>query len=208
MLIDLHIHTKFGSSCSYLHPRDLAQRAREIGLDGVCITEHNVCWAEEDLEALSREGCLLVVGGVEVDTEVGEFVVFGIPQLSWNSFKAEELRRLVDSSGGVMIATHPFRQDRLLSSDVDEVCRRPVFALADAVEVFNGLSSRWEIDFACKVLERLKLRGVGGSDAHALHTVGLCATLFERRIQNQQEFIRELKAGRFRALHRALDLIF
>ena len=38
MIIDLHTHTRFGSNCSYLDPGELARRAKETGLDGVCIT--------------------------------------------------------------------------------------------------------------------------------------------------------------------------
>ena len=36
--IDLHIHTSLGGD-SLITPHDVAERAREVGLDAVCITE-------------------------------------------------------------------------------------------------------------------------------------------------------------------------
>jgi histidinol phosphatase-like PHP family hydrolase len=39
-LIDLHTHSLAGSSDSVIPPDDLVARARRVGLDGVCITEH------------------------------------------------------------------------------------------------------------------------------------------------------------------------
>src|SRR3990167_7034607 len=41
MIIDLHTNTRPASTCSIMPPEELVQRAKEIGLDGVCLTEHN-----------------------------------------------------------------------------------------------------------------------------------------------------------------------
>ena len=40
MLIDLHVHTNISSRCSSLMPEELVDKARELGLDAVCVTEH------------------------------------------------------------------------------------------------------------------------------------------------------------------------
>ncbi len=37
--IDLHIHTRLGGD-SLIELQDLVERARKVGLDAVCITEH------------------------------------------------------------------------------------------------------------------------------------------------------------------------
>ena len=210
MIIDLHTHTRFGSNCSYLDPEELVRGAKRLGLDGICITEHNLCWEKAAIQRLSQDNGILVLGGVEVSTDLGEVLVFGVYQPLWRVGSARELRELVDQAGGVMIASHPFRVDVLFNRapDVEEVCRREIFELVDAVEVFNGRAIGPEIDFGCQVLGKLKLRGVGGSDAHAQHAIGRCVTIFQSRISNEQELVDELKAGRFKAWHCTLNRTF
>jgi len=207
--VDLHTHTRHGSSCSYMEPRDLVRRAEEVGLDAVCITEHNTSWEKDALKALGDGAPLRLFGGVEVSTECGDVLVFGlegeVPRAG-----IEELRRAVDRSGGVMIAAHPFRRYSVagVSLDVDEASRSPVLRWVDAAEVFNGLSTRREVELAQEVLSRLGLRGVGGSDSHAPHTVGACYTVFERSLATVRDLVDEVKASRFQAVHRGFELTF
>jgi len=210
MIIDLHTHTRFGSNCSYQYPEELVQSAKRAGLDGVCITEHNLCWEKEDIQRLSRDNDILVLGGVEVSTDLGEVLVFGVYQPLWRIYSAQELREMVDRAGGVMIASHPFRGDIFLnrSPAIEEACSREIFKLVEAVEVFNGMAMGLELDFGCRVLGKLNLKGVGGSDAHAQHTIGRCVTVFQNQISSEQDFINEIKAGRFRAWHRTLNRTF
>jgi len=207
--VDLHTHTRFGSNCSYMEPSQLAQRAKEVGLDAVCITEHNAPWEEEAIRALSEESGLRVLAGMEVSTELGDVLVFGVRPGLLAGLRIEELRRLVDEQGGAMIAAHPFRCYSWpgAAMDVEEVAALPVFRWIDAVEVFNGASLWPEVEFGCKVLERLGLSGVGGSDAHSPLSVGRCYTRFEREVASVEELVAELKAGRFRAVHSGLSLV-
>jgi predicted metal-dependent phosphoesterase TrpH len=207
--VDLHTHTRFGSNCSYMEPRQLVQRAREVGLDAVCITEHNAPWEEDDLRALAAEGDIPVFGGAEVSTELGDVLVFGVSKSLLPGQRIDDLRRLVDHAGGVMIAAHPFRWYSLpwAVRDVDQAARQPIFEAVDAAEAFNGLSLQSEAEFACRVLERLGLQGVGGSDAHVPSSVGRCFTQFERQITSVEELVAELKAGRFRAVYPAMGLV-
>lgn len=207
MIIDLHTHTRFGSNCSYLDPVKLVQEAKRLGLDGVCITEHDLCWEKEDIRRLSQDNGILVLGGVEVSTDLGEVLVFGVYQPLWRVGSAWELRELVDQVGGVMIASHPFRVDMTFNRapTVEEFCNKEVFRLVDAVEVFNGRALGRELDFGCEVLSKLGLKGVGGSDAHAQHAIGSCVTVFRNQISNEQDLVKELKAGRFKAWHCRLN---
>jgi len=201
-----------------MEPRQLVQRAKEVGLDGVCITEHNAAWEEETLWALAEESGLCLLGGIEVSSEVGDILVFGVREpilsLSKDSLlpgrRIADLRRLVDEAGGVMIAAHPFRWYSLPGAilDEEEAAERAVFRMVDAVEVFNGASPRAEAEFGCRVLARLGLAGVGGSDSHAPHSVGRCYTEFKRGIGSVQELVAEIKGGRFRAVYPGLSLVW
>jgi len=207
--VDLHTHTRFGSNCSYMEPGQLVQRAKEVGLDAVCITEHNAAWDEDAIRALSEESGFRVWGGVEVSTELGDVLVFGVRALLLAGSRIEDLRRLVDEQGGLMIAAHPFRGYAWpgAAMDVEDAAALAIFRWVDAVEVFNGTSPWPEVEFACAVMERLGLPGVGGSDAHSPLSVGRCYTQFEREVASVEELVAELRAGRFQAVHSALSLV-
>jgi predicted metal-dependent phosphoesterase TrpH len=193
-----------------MEPADLVRRAEEMGLDAVCITEHNAAWEEDALRALDDGTTLRLFGGVEVSTEWGDVLVFGLEGEAPRVGHIEELRRIVDRSGGVMIAAHPFRRYSVagVAADTEEASRSPVLRWVDAAEVFNGLSTRAEVELAQEVLTRLGLPGVGGSDSHAPHTLGSCYTVFERPLTTVNDLVKEVKASRFRAVHRGFELTF
>ena len=50
MVVDLHIHTYPRSQCSNIRPQEMMQEAQRIGLDGLCLTEHQVLWDPEEIE--------------------------------------------------------------------------------------------------------------------------------------------------------------
>jgi predicted metal-dependent phosphoesterase TrpH len=208
--VDLHTHTRHGSNCSYMEPRSLVARALELDLDAVCITEHNVSWEEDALTALGDGTPLRLFGGMEVSTECGDVLVFGLECAGPQQGGIEELRRTVAESGGVMIAAHPFRRYSVagVAIDVEEASRSPVLRWVDAAEVFNGLSTRAEVKLAQEVLSRIGLPGVAGSDSHAPHTLGSCYTVFERSLTTVRDMVAEIKAGRFQAVHRGFELTF
>jgi len=208
--VDLHTHTRHGSSCSYMEPADLLRRARSLGLDAVCITEHSASWDEYSLSNLARGAPPLVFAGMEVGTELGDVLVFLPNGLAPEVGRAAELRALADGAGGVLIAAHPFRRffaPGVLPS-VEEALANPLFELVDAVEVFNGMGSRPEQQFAARVARRLPLSAVGGSDSHAPHTVGRCYTVFERPLATLEDLIGEVRSGRVKAVDPLMGLEF
>ena len=208
--VDLHTHTRQGSSCSYMEPADLLRQAQSLGLDAVCITEHSAAWDESSLRTLAREGPPLVFAGMEVGTELGDVLVFLADGPMPGGGRAAELRALTDEAGGVMIAAHPFRRffaPGVLPS-IEEALANPLFELVDAVEVFNGMGSRWEQEFAIEVVRRLPLPAVAVSDSHAPHTLGSCYTLFERPLATVEDLIGEVRSGRAKAVHPLMGLEF
>ena len=211
-LIDLHTHTWHGSVCGYMSADELIKQAKKVGLGGVCITEHDNFWKPERIEELVKKHEFLVIGGVEVATDCGEILVFGLRELPLYVSGIDEVRRRVDQAGGVMIAAHPFRglaATRAVNENplqlVDSVIESRVFRYVDEVEVLNGMSAVWERKLGWAVVRRLGMKGIGGSDAHGFMAVGACYTNFEREIRSETDLIRELKEGRFKAEN---DLIF
>ncbi|MCL4508251.1 MAG: PHP domain-containing protein [Chloroflexi bacterium] len=204
MVIDLHTHTSSGSRCGYQTPHELIAQAKRIGLDGVCLTEHDWVWPISEVEALAAAHGLLVIGGAEVTSDMGDILVFGVHRPVRDIFKIEDLRALVDEEGGVMMVAHPFRGRLGNGLSVDEACDWPVFRWTDGLEVFNGRSFAREASFACAVARKLGLLGCGGSDAHASGFVGDAVTILDRAVHSEAGFVEELRCGRFHAEHRLL----
>jgi predicted metal-dependent phosphoesterase TrpH len=202
MRIDLHIHTHPRSPCSVINPEDLLQKARRVGLDGLCLTEHQHRWDVGEIDYLSRNGGIQIFQGNEITTNQGDILVFGYREDVRGVVPIQDLRKEVQAAGGLMIAAHPFRGFLLfgitqLRMDVEQACQRPVFQYVDGVEVFNCKLTDPENDMARQVAAHLGLLGVAGSDAHRLDEVGRCVTLLEREVHAEKELIEELRARRF-----------
>ncbi len=212
MKIDLHLHTLYGSACAYMDPDQLIHQAKVMGLDGVCITEHNQLWEQEAIKRLRDKHNFLVIGGVEVSTDLGEILVFGLHRSVLQVYSAVELKAMVDEVEGAMIMAHPFRGEPELFSQfevtdleangkarekIQKVSHRPVFELIDALEIYNGRAGFKETAFTGAVAHCVNLPGTGGSDAHAILGIGACYTVFEETIEDERDLIKQIKQRRF-----------
>jgi predicted metal-dependent phosphoesterase TrpH len=203
MRIDLHTHTSPRSPCSSIDPLELVREASRLGLDGICLTEHQVLWQPGEIAELVAEAPVKIFRGNEFTTNQGDILVFGFDEDLQDLLMIEELRDRVAAAGGFMIAAHPFRGFKTfgigqLQMTVEQGCTRKVFDFVDAVEIRNGKVSDEENDMAARVTTRLGLPGTAGSDAHRIDEVGKWVTDFERDIENEEQLIEELRAGRFR----------
>lgn len=217
MEFDLHLHTSEGSACSRMALLELIRAAKEQGLDGICLTDHDYFWDRRFLEGLSRKHGLLIFEGVELSTPLGEILIYGADEsllkLQNNPVK---LRSRVQELGGVMVAAHPLRRDFSLPHGLsreecgleplvpERLAQREVFRFVDALEVFNGRSGAGEKEMAVQVAALLQKPGTGGSDAHSTLGVGGCVTRFDREIRSYEEFVSELRRGNYRAAKRSL----
>jgi predicted metal-dependent phosphoesterase TrpH len=203
MRIDLHIHTSPLSACSYIDPHELVQEARRMKLDGICLTEHQVLWDPVEVDKLALEAGIKIFRGNEFTTNQGDVLVFGFYEDIKELMIIQELREIVQKAGGFMIAAHPFRGFKTfgigqLQMTVEQAGKRKMFEFVDAMEIGNGKLSADENDMARKVAQKLDLPGTGGSDAHRIDEIGTWVTVFENDIENEQELLEELHAGRFR----------
>lgn len=200
-----------GSSDSIIKPEELVKRARRMGLDAICVTEHGN--QKANVREFSREYNFLILGGMEASTELGDILIFGVDSFPRSIIRAADLRRFVEQAGGVMIAAHPFRYDYSQKPwlplpaplTIEEASRRPIFGLVDAMEAVNGYATQIDVDFSYQVSRRLGLNTTGGSDAHEPDHIGYCVTIFENHIRSEEDLVRELKRGMFRAEDRRPD---
>ena len=213
-IIDMHIHTTAGASDSGLDPEDLAEEALQRGLTAVNITEHDRLWDTYKLnDYRERHGGLFVNNGMEVSTDMGHMIVVGLKQYVPGIRRAEELRKVLDDLGGFMTVAHPFRhwfdpvyfrkqgKEPFTMTPEQAAERLPVFQLVDAIEALNGANTPRENLFALQVAKILGKRVTGGSDAHSRSGIGFYCTVLEKDVTGPEEFLTELRAGRFHAHH-------
>jgi len=210
----MHVHTNPMSSDSMLDPHELVHIARSIGLDGVNIAEHDKVM-ESHQQAIFREQHpdFMVNFGMEVSTDMGHMIAVGLPTYLQGIRRAAKLREELDRLGGYLIVAHPFRRlfDPVTAMRTGEKFEltpeqaaetMPIFKLVHAIEVGNGANTPQENYFAVEVARILGLPGTGGSDAHSTSGIATFATGFERKVSTPAEFLDELHAGRFEAVHR------
>jgi predicted metal-dependent phosphoesterase TrpH len=200
MKIDHHLHTSRHSPDSISDPLELVGRAREVGLDGLVITEHDYQWASGELAELAALAApLRVFAGAEISALEGHFLVYGLPALDEvpPGIPVADLVRVVRRHGAAIVAAHPFRWDQPFQAIVAEL--GPVF---DALELVSNNVS-WETRSRTEALLRQHLMGAtGSSDAHDLEAVGCYFTDFDSSIDSMADFVAALHARCGRPRHR------
>lgn len=208
MLIDLHAHTWPRSHDSVLNPDDLIVRAKAAGLGGIVFTEHDTVWDFKSIEELRAKHNFTVLAGVEISTDDGHILTFGIEKYVFGMHRARELASYVEKAQGTMIAAHPYRRqmpwfsrsDDEYQAALDKASRNPAYPYVTALEELNGRGSDKENEFSRRLCQMMKLGGTAGTDSHAISDVGKCATHFERDIRDERELVAEIKAGRYQAV--------
>ena len=110
MILDMHVHTTVGSYDSNLSPLELIRHGKAAGLDGVVVTEHDRGWDRDLARQLTREHEFLILCGMEVSTDLGHILVYGLEEYVSGILYAETLRKVVDKIDAVMFAAHPYRK--------------------------------------------------------------------------------------------------
>ncbi len=202
MWIDTHCHTKY-SYDNWLEPLALIRRAKALGLDGIVITEHYSYEASEPVEAVARDEGLLLLRGVEIATDCGHMLAYGVEDDSWNVWGRDnwlpmtEVIERVLKLGGICVPAHPFREVGvccLLEKLLD------VVGIA-AVETYNGNNQEADNNLAIRAAEHMALPGLGGSDCHKVAAVGRCATEFFQPVKDMAGFIAAIRAGACRGTY-------
>ncbi|HPT74382.1 MAG TPA: PHP-associated domain-containing protein [Methanomassiliicoccaceae archaeon] len=181
---DIHVHTKYSGLHrmavlrfpeSVSSPEKVVVKAKEAGMDVVCITDHNSIRGAEVAQRAS--GCIKgieVVKGEEITTSDGEVLALFIEEEIPPGLTAVETIRRIREQDGLAIAPHPFSLHcPCLKHLIDQLD-------LDGIEVLNGGHID---DYSNSEAERASMTGrwarLGGSDSHYLKTVGYAYTNFE-----------------------------
>ena len=192
MIFDLHVHTSI-SPCSRLELPEILAHARDLGLDGVCITDHDCMDARFSVKEGMQPDGLVVIVGMEYATPQGDFLLFGPFEGLKPGLAAPDVLGMVREAGGAAVAAHPCRKTRPADSALSRG------GLLAAVERVNGRNTarenakarEWEL-----AARRQGLSSVAGSDAHALKELGRAPTRFFTPVRNRHQLIDAIHQGK------------
>jgi hypothetical protein len=194
MRIDLHCHSKY-SADNFLEPEELVEQAIKRNLDGVCLTEHHSMIPLWPLERIRIPEGFYVFRGVEISTDHGHLLVYGLKDDSWNIWSshtylnASQVIENVHRLGGICAPSHPFRGWDSFGENVLKIDG------IDAIETHNGIDLENMNQKAIHVASLRNLPSIGGSDCHSKEQVGRAFTEFKNSVHTIDELIEEIKKG-------------
>lgn len=194
MFIDLHVHERAFSSDSKMSLAEIVEKARNMGMGAVCISDHDSLGIREEAARYSREVGFPIFVGVEVLTVQGDIVAYGIPYaFQPRTIDAQEFINYVHCNGGACFSAHPFRNNQRGLEEHLAVVQR-----LDGVEVLNGSTSLEANRTALEYSRKYGIQPLGASDAHDTQQLGKYVTYFPEEPRDLQNFIRILRSGKCR----------
>lgn len=207
---ETHLHTYPVSACAKANVRDTLEFYKEMGYDGVFITNHfldgniNISPAEsyetkinfyfsdyEDGVIIGNEIRLKVFLGVEMTYGGTDFLIYGLDK-SWYlnnpqimDMRQKEKLEYIMKNGGYIVQAHPFRE----AAYIDHIRLYP--RNVNAVEVINANRSDFENKMAKLYAENYNLPEVAGTDNHIGEKQSILAgVISDTPINNEQDYIK------------------
>lgn len=190
--IDLHSHT-YVSPDSATDPRDLVERAREVGLAKLAVTDHNTIEGAREAYALAPD---LIIIGQEIDTDWGgELIAYFVQEQIPQDLPPAEAIKLLRAQGAVISISHPL--DRLRNSAMGEKNTLALIDQVDALEVFNARCLLpADNRRAAALAARYGKLGTAGSDGHTLPEIGAAYVQLPPFKGNSAAFMAALAKGK------------
>lgn len=165
---DLHVHTNFSDGISSID--EVIRKAKENGLNGIAITDHDTVKAISVAKKLAKKHDLEFIPGIEITTQYGDLLALNIEEVV--SGEVMEIVDKIHELGGIVAIAHPFiGQFPVMLKDVAKILR------VDAIEVYNAMTPLEANIKAFQLAKELKLPGIAGSDAHDAEFVGNAFTI-------------------------------
>lgn len=213
---ETHLHTYPVSRCAKASVRENLEFYKELGYDGVFITNHfidgninidlemsydeKINFYFSDYEKaceLGKEIGIKVFCGVETSYNGTDFLVYGLnkewylknPEIA-EMKKSEELKLFINS-GALVIQAHPYRE----ADYIDHIRLFP--RQVHGVEVINACGTEVANEMAKVYAGKYNLLEFGGSDNHIgkqkKKLAGMCSSC---PISNENDFIERVKNGK------------
>ena len=162
MKADMHIHTTF-SSDGRTDPYEAVEVALERGLGCIAITDHNNF---EAYDLLKDDGRLIVVPAVEVSSDAGHILAYGIDMDIPAKMSVTDTIDAIHDAGGYAFAAHPYRWWSGLGEEV--ILSNPF----DGIEAANARSYRRDNRSAAALAKKMGCPVSAGSDSHTTRNLG------------------------------------
>ena len=189
-LVELHAHSSNRSRDSGVTVQALIEQAKHRGLDALCLTEHNTLWPDNEIRELSERHEFTVIAGMELGTDVGHVLVFGLPRYHPELLEIDRLHRVVAAEGAVAVLAHPMRHRPGRHPGWEEIQ-----TWFHGVEVINGDHSDTVGGYHHSHTQSLGLAAVAGSDAHSRPAVGRVATAVPGYVAGVYDLVRAISNG-------------
>lgn len=213
---ETHLHSAPASKCGRYSVRENMEFYKEIGYDGIFLTNHfldaniggdrsrpyeeqiEFFFADiEEGEALAGEVGIKFFWGIETSYLGTDFLVYGLskewylahPEIMEVSRK--EMLTMMADDGALIVHAHPFRE----ASYIDHVRLFPYHV--HAVEIDNcGNSKSFQNEMARLYAETYGLHASAGSDNHISRFIPrLAGVEFEEPLESIEDFIERMKRG-------------
>jgi predicted metal-dependent phosphoesterase TrpH len=185
-IADLHMHTIYSYDGTASVPAVL-RRAKEVSLDVIAITDHDIIRGALLAEQLAPSYGIQVIPGVEITTAEGDLLALGIRKLVPAGLSLVETLIQVGALGGICIAPHPMAggmgmKSLKFHSVITAVKHPEAGKYLRGIEVLNATAlDRRSSVFAQELAHFTGLARTGSSDAHVLQAIGLGITEFPGR---------------------------
>jgi len=195
MLFELHAHSWYSKDrfagkglCS---PVELVKVARQKGLNGIAVTDHDSFKAWHSLRDIKLDN-FTIIPGEEISTRQGHLIALGINEEISPGMTFMQTLDKIHSQGGIAIAPHPFD---LHESGIAERAQH-----ADAIEVFNAMSLDRFSNSRAKIFAKYHNKAMtAGSDAHANYMVGRGVTAVKSEA-NLDSVLNAIRSGQTKTI--------
>lgn len=213
---EIHMHTKQGSKCGKTPAAEYVSVFKELGYDGIIITDHffygntavdrslpwpdfieEFCKGYEEAKAEGDRQGLKVFFGFEACRRPDEYLIYGVDK-DWLKAHPEirdadhiQQYKLIQEAGGCIVGAHPFRE----RGYIDHVRLHPY--QCDAWEACNFGNPPYQDAFAYQYCADHNILMTSGSDLHdkELLSASPCGMLFEKPLESIQDFVKAIKSG-------------
>jgi predicted metal-dependent phosphoesterase TrpH len=166
--VDMHSHTMWSGDCTTT-PDELAYAVAEVGLDVLCITDHNVTAGA--IQLIDELPCRVIIGE-ELRVGQGEVIGLFLAERVPAGIGLIEAASRIREQGGVVYIPHPFDPMRncLRPHEIDLLVAE---GLVDAIEGHNSKTSLRSLNQLAVDYGLAHGLGLGaGSDAHVPSSIG------------------------------------
>ena len=188
MHLDLHNHTQYSPDSRVL-PAHLVARAKEMGLAGIAISDHNAVGGVPAAEMAAGPD-FLVIPAVEISTKSGHVLAYGVREAVPRDLGVAETVERIVALGGVAVAAHPYR---FWSGLGETAVAGAPFA---AYETCNARTLRGGNARAQAFARERGVGQTGGSDSHFLDEVARAVTVIDAGMLRADDVIQILGEGR------------